>query len=93
MTAGSLPAMPGRPIGQASAAMRAGREADLAKTALEAGALGRAADQADEGEVGAPQRRGRDGEVEGVVMGHHQDEGAGGRGGDLGGRIAGPDRE
>ena len=67
-----------------------GRDAELAEALLEARPLRLRPDQPDKREP-AGERLGRDGEVERMVMGHHQHERVRWRSADLGGRIVGLD--
>ena len=88
ISAGSLPPMPGMPIGQISRPIAAACQPLRCQPAHEARALGRRADQPDAGEIIARQRRGDDGEIDLVVVRHHQHQRAGGQRRDL----ARPDR-
>ena len=86
MMAGSLSAMPGKTDGADERGDASRRNADLPEALLEPRPLGGAADQAHIGKV-ARKCRGRDGQIERMVVGHDQDEGIGGRLGDLRLRI------
>ena len=76
ITSGSLPVMPGRPIGQVTCASSRSREAALLQPVPEGRPLGLAADQADVGQVAAlaqaPQAGGHDVQVLRVAEAHDQ---------------------
>ena len=92
ITAGSLPAIPAKPIGQTSLATRASAISRRAQLADEARALGRRADHADIGEAVLAQRLGDHRKVERMRMGDRQHQRAVGRRFQFGGRIGGGDQ-
>ena len=91
MTAGSLSSMPGSPMGQTRERIVLLRNPELPEPLLEARPLRGAADEAHIGKA-PPQGRRRDRHVEGMVVGHDQDEGVRAGLGDLGLRVPHADR-